>query len=601
MLLADNAGCRSLPARDIPMLKNLRLQVALLLVLLGFVGLFATSGMAGLWMLKENQRLIADLGRQGIEQANDLSDASLLLFQSRVALISAKTYMEGGMTEERDVALKQAHTLLERSANRFEQFRASTAGTTDAISSQQVATSYDTLLTQGLQPLAQALEKWNGIEANRLSDQVLEPATQAFTEALDAFQTSNRQLAQHGLDSASQMSRTAMQTLAVLLALSLLMALGAHRLFKQTMLRPLNQLLAHFRVMAEGDLRETLPTHYRNELGKLLAGVNHMQSNLVQTVTSMRDEADMMRMDTQDIAERSNQIFNQTTRQAGALNHITQATDALYQSVQQSSQHAHDATRMAQKAQDTTVTGHEAVAQVVLNMTDIASCAQRIQTIVKLINGIATQTNLLALNAAVEAARAGEHGRGFAVVANEVRELALRSSQAADEIKTLIEASDRSVAAGTEQVRQAGLAMDNILEAVRAVGERIDWIALAATQQSSDIDAVKHNVEAVKSDTQANLPLVRQTDEAASKLSAQALRLHDIASVFQLDSASGAESPEALQTEQAWPDNLAHAWHDDMGYALEPSHDTALHEAHAAPYRPAPRLTPPGSGRVRLA
>jgi len=178
--------------------------------------------------------------------------------------------------------------------------------------------------------------------------------------------------------------------------------------------------------------------------------------------------------------------------------------------------------------------GGQAVRQVVHTMADITESSRRISDIITVIDGIAFQTNILALNAAVEAARAGEQGRGFAVVASEVRSLAGRSSDAAREIKQLINASVERVEAGAAQVHGAGATMDEIVQAIAQVNAIVEAISAGSATQSQGVLEMGRTLSEMDRNTQQNTALVEESAAAAEGLGHQAQALVAMVARFQL-------------------------------------------------------------------
>ncbi len=88
------------------------------------------------------------------------------------------------------------------------------------------------------------------------------------------------------------------------------------------------------------------------------------------------------------------------------------------------------------------------------SVAELAGANQEIGAVLRVIASIARQTNLLALNATIEAARAGESGRGFAVVAKEVKDLALKTAEATDNIHARMEAIQTSSAKASGAINE---------------------------------------------------------------------------------------------------------------------------------------------------
>ena len=287
------------------------------------------------------------------------------------------------------------------------------------------------------------------------------------------------------------------------------------------------------RAIADGNLAVDVRTR-PGDTSSILAAMQRMRERLAEVVGQVRQASDAIATGSTEIASGNADLSHRTEEQASNLQQTAASMEQLTGSVRSNAETAGTANQLATEASAAASRGGEAVNRVVETMNEIATSSKKIGDIIGVIDGIAFQTNILALNAAVEAARAGEQGRGFAVVASEVRSLAQRSAGAAKEIKSLIGASVEKVDIGARQVDEAGASMNDIVAQVQRVGQLIGEISGATVQQSSGIGQIGDAVGALDQTTQQNAALVEQSAAAAESLSAQAARLAQIVSVFQL-------------------------------------------------------------------
>ena len=287
--------------------------------------------------------------------------------------------------------------------------------------------------------------------------------------------------------------------------------------------------------IAAGDLTKAVPEDRgHDEISHLLRQMRTMQDNLRQLIAQVTRGADSIASAASQVASGTLDLSQRTEQQASSLEQTAAATEELNSTVNQNAENARQANAMAGTASSVATRGGEVVSEVVQTMDNINSSSRKIVDIISVIDGIAFQTNILALNAAVEAARAGEQGRGFAVVAGEVRSLAQRSSEAAREIKSLIDDSVAKVSSGTELVGRAGATMTDIVDSIQRVTQLMREIASSSGEQAEGLTQINAAVALMDGVTQQNAALVEQTSAAAAALQAQAQELAQQVGKFKL-------------------------------------------------------------------
>ncbi|MEG6181518.1 methyl-accepting chemotaxis protein [Enterobacter sichuanensis] len=327
------------------------------------------------------------------------------------------------------------------------------------------------------------------------------------------------------------LTRLGMVQIPLLLLLGLVLVLTI-----RAVMRNLHMVSDRLATLSAGgaDLTRRLPESSSQELNAIARNINafmgYLQGLLQQVAASTRTIAAA----SHQIAEGNVSLSSRTEEQSASLTQTAASMEEIAGTVANNADNAEHADRLATDAAAVAQRGAGLMTSAVEKMRHIESSSLRVADIVGVIDGIAYQTNILALNAAVEAARAGEQGRGFAVVATEVRNLALRASSSAREIRELINDAVAGVQEGSSLVQEAGETMNALVTSVSEVSALMEEVKTASREQSVGIAQVNVAVCQLEGATQQNAALVAEVSSAAKAMEEQAQQLESVVNRFKV-------------------------------------------------------------------
>ncbi|HEX7855407.1 MAG TPA: methyl-accepting chemotaxis protein [Sphingobium sp.] len=286
--------------------------------------------------------------------------------------------------------------------------------------------------------------------------------------------------------------------------------------------------------LADGDLASRITATFSGTYQQIKTNFNNAMERLEGAMSAVSGSVTDVRHGSDEIRSASDNLARRTEQQAAGLEEVASAMRQITTGVGETAASALKASSVVDESKRDMENGGVVIRRAIDAMGGIEVASNEISDIISVIDGIAFQTNLLALNAGVEAARAGEAGKGFAVVASEVRALALRSSDAAQDIKSKILASSNQVKSGVALVGEMNQALDRIIGRISEISSLASSIARSADEQSTSLNEVNGAVAQMDTFTQQNAAMVEESTAAARNLASQAGVLANLIGQFRI-------------------------------------------------------------------
>ncbi|TXT25064.1 MAG: methyl-accepting chemotaxis protein [Gallionellaceae bacterium] len=316
------------------------------------------------------------------------------------------------------------------------------------------------------------------------------------------------------------------------------------------------------KMSADGDLRARATVYGRDEIGQAATAFNGLMDGFADIIRQVIGSAGTVSGTASQLSASSLQIAQGSQAQSEAATSTAAAVEQITESIHSVAGNTETVRKLAEKSLNQTRQGNqsvtamigeigcvqEAVNQIAVSVKEFVDSTRAIAGMTQQVKEIADQTNLLALNAAIEAARAGEQGRGFAVVADEVRKLAEKSAQSANEIdrvtgslnqksahvEATVQTGLRSLLTTQEQVGRVSAVLTEAGESVSQSSHGISGIATSVSEQGKASTEIARNVEKIARMSEENHAAVKSNARDITRLEQLATELQGAASRFKV-------------------------------------------------------------------